>query len=206
MTTQWNDLQLSFDFELDEVEDDAGERKVSPDEARVISEAARQTFESKEKPEWFKDYLGLIEKGWPWRVACYIAWASSPKINRWPATLKELATDVLGLTTPRVVYTWRKKHPGIDTVIAMMQAQALYEHRRDVIEALVSVASTPDYKAHNDRKLYLEMLGDYIPKSKLELGKAGKSDELNEKSDDDLRRWLTDDEEETVEDGDDASE
>lgn len=201
MKNDWNDLQLSFDFELDEVADDAGERMISPDEARLISEAARQMFEGNEKPDWFEDYLGLIEKGWPWRVACYIAWAASPKINRWPATLKDLATDVLGLTTPRVVYTWRKKQPGIDTVVAMMQAKPLFEHRRDVLAALVEMASTPDYKTFNDRKLFLEMTGDYIPKSKLELGKSGKSDDLAEKSDEELRRWLSDDEEEG-EDGD----
>jgi len=175
------------------VEDDARERMITPEEARLISETARGKFIQRSEPaqpEWFKDFLMLREQGWPWRVGCYIAWASSPKIGRWPATLAELATEVLGLTTPRVVYTWRQKYASINTTISMMQSAPLWEHRRDVIEALVKMAKDPDYKAFNDRKLYLEMVGDYTPKSKLELGKAGKGDGLEEMSDDELRGWL----------------
>ena len=187
---KWNELQLKFDLpELDETEEDARERMISPEEARLISETARGKFIQRSEPaqpEWFKDFLMLREQGWPWRVACYIAWASSPRNSRWPATLAELATEVLGLTTPRVVYTWRQKYASINTTISMMQTAPLWEHRRDVIEALVKMAKDPDYKSFNDRKLYLEMVGDYTPKSKLELGKS-KGGDIDELSDDELR-------------------
>jgi hypothetical protein len=196
---QFNEMQLKFDLEMSDVEDDATERAISFEEARLISEAARvhfiEEFASQgplaktQGKEWWGDYLKLIEQGWPWRVACYIAWASSPKIGRWPGTLKELSTEILGLTGPRTVYTWRQKFPTIDTVVAMMQAAPLWEHRRDIFEALIKVATTPDYKGFNDRKTALEMLRDYIPRSQLELRKGAKPDE-EELSDDELRAIL----------------
>lgn len=203
---KWDDRQLSFNLDLDEVDDVAQDRSISTEESLVISETARQMFESKEGlPSWFRDYQALIEKGWPWRVASYIAWASSPKTYRKPATLQELATEVLGLTSPRVIYTWRKRHPSIDTVIAMMQAAPLWEHRRDVLEALVEMAKTPDYKSFNDRKLFLEMIGDYTPKSKLELGRSGRADDIVEKSDKELRDMIGEDDVSLIEDEGDAS-
>jgi len=191
---RFSEMQLEFDLELDEVEADAAERAITAEEARQISEAARQAFDRMRAAQrdteggWFDDYLALIEKGWPWRVATYIAWASSPRDGRWPRTLRELAEQVLGLASPRVIYHWRKKHATIDTVVAMMQASVLWAHRRDVFEALVEMAKQSDYKSFNDRKLFLEMVGDYTPKSKLELGKAAKGD-LEEMSDDELREW-----------------
>lgn len=175
----FDDRQLKFDLQIDEVKDDAEERFISPEEASKISQAARLIFDdlriknqSNEGCDWFDDYQKLIEWGWPWRIATYIAWASSPKIGRWPETLKELSTEILGLTGPRVIYKWRQNHPTIDQIIAIMQASPLWNHRRDVIEALIESARNPDYKNFNDRKLFLEMVGDYIPKSKLEFGKS----------------------------------
>lgn len=191
-----DDLQLKFELDLDEVEEDASQREISNMEARQICEAARQAFdkmrlEGREEvgKGWFDDYLKLIEQGWPWRVACYIAWASSPKINRWPKSIKGLAEEVLGLNSPRVIFAWREKYPAINTIVSLMQAAPLWDHRRDVIEALVTMASEKDYKSFNDRKLFLELIGDYVPKSKIELGKAGKGD-ISDKSDEELRKWV----------------
>lgn len=197
--TKWNELQLKFDLDLNEDQDVAVDQAITPEEARQISEAARTKIASGElglkSSEWFPEYLKLIEQGWPWRVACYIAWAASPKVNRKPSTLQDLATQVLGLASPRVIYTWRRRFPAIDNVIAMMQAAPLWEHRADVLKALADMASKEDYKAHNDRKLFLEMIGDYVPKSKLELGKSGKGSDLSELSDDDLASMVGEEEE-----------
>ena len=188
---QYDDLQLEFDLPLDEVEEDAGERAISMEEARKISEAARVHWEGTDKtvPGWYKEYLELREKGWPWRVAGYIAWASSPRIGRWPETLKDLAETVLGLRSPRVIYTWRRKHPAIDSVVSLMQgSKILMERRRDAFEALAAVATQEDYKSFNHLRLMLEMLGDYVPKSKLEVGRSGAGDELDQLSDEELRK------------------
>lgn len=194
MTQRWNEMQLRFDLDLDEIADAASEQAISPEEARQISEAARQALEKRsqaELPEWFQDYVRLLQQGWPWRVAVYIAWASSPRVGRWPETLEKLATEVLGLASPRVIFTWRRKYPSINSVVAMMQAAPLWEHRRDVIAALVKNAATADYKTFNDRKLFLEMTGDYVPRSQLDLGKAARND-LSELSDAELDELLGD--------------
>ena len=57
---KWDDGQLEFDLGLDEVEDDARDRAIPYDESRMISEAARRTFEGGELPKWYADYHSLI--------------------------------------------------------------------------------------------------------------------------------------------------
>ena len=139
---------------------------------------------------WLDDYVRLREMGYDWRVAAYIAWEASPKGSRWPGSVTDLATEVLGLKSPRVIYTWRKKNPDIDNVVSMMQSAPLYAHRRDVIEALVAVAMDPDYKAHKDRRLFFEMIGDYTPRKDVSLNdkRALKDDDLSALSDEELAR------------------
>jgi hypothetical protein len=182
----WDELQLRFDLGLDEVEEVAADQQITPEQARQISAAARTVFEGESKPGWFEDYLMLIGQGWPWRVAAYMAWASSPKIGREPQTLKDLSEQVLGLTTPRVISNWRRKYPSIETVVSMLQSKALWDHRADVLDTLAKMASEPDYKSFNDRKLFLEMIGDYTPKSRLQL--SGSAKDLSELSDEELDR------------------
>ena len=48
------------------------------------------------------------------------------------------------------------------------QAAKLLEHRANVFDALITSAEDPDYKSHNDRKLFLELTGDYVPSSKID--------------------------------------
>lgn len=208
----WDELQLRFELPgLDEVEEDAQERQITPEKARMISEAARVALEKGdatgahvapfEHPGWFEDYLLLIGQGWPWRVAAYMAWASSPRIGRQPETLKDLAEKVLGLTSPRVISNWRRKYPSIETIVSMMQSRALWDHRSDVLKALAEMAAQPDYKSFNDRKLFLEMIGDYTPKSRLQV--SGTAKDLSEMSDAELDR-LAGDEMQYTDDTDDT--
>lgn len=119
---------------------------------------------------WWSDYTHLRNEGVTWRVAAYIAWASSPLQRRWPATLKELATQVLGLRSDKVIYKWRKMDPTIDARVEAFRAEPLLRYRQDVLAALIDVASRPDPTSHPDRKLYLEMVGDYKPRQAMELG------------------------------------
>jgi hypothetical protein len=187
-------MQLRFKLPgLDEVEDDAQERQITPEQARKISEAAQKALnhwgaQSEEKPEWFEDYMMLIEQGWPWRVAAYMAWASVPRSGRQPQFLKDLAEKYLGLTSPRVINNWRRKYPSIDTIVSMMASKAIYEHRSDFYKALAEVASQPDYKSFNHLKLALELLGDYTPKSRLQV--SGTVKDLSELSDEELDRLM----------------
>lgn len=118
---------------------------------------------------WWQDYLALRQQGWDWRKAVFIAWAASPVNGRSPETQAELATQVLGLRNDRTIRKWREKQPEIDHAIAACQAAPLLRHRRDIFDALVTSARDPDFRHHSDRKLALELLGDYKPKSQHEL-------------------------------------
>jgi hypothetical protein len=200
-------LNLTYQPGLfDEEADDASERSISPEEARRISDNARNAFDKRVRemliipdaeraekginvPTYYEDFLALVDEGWPWRVAAYIAWAASPRAGRWPATQDELAREVLGMTSDRQISKWRKNNPAIADLISDLQVAPMLQHRADVVAALISSATTPDYKNHPDRKLLLEITGDYVPSSKLiaEIGKSA-DNVLANKSDGELLR------------------
>lgn len=181
--TPQQSAQLRLQLEIPEPVDGP----LSPEEAELISQAAREAFEASGKPEkaeWVRAYADLRSEGWPWRVAAYIAWAASPKADRWPATQEKLATEILGLTSDRVIREWRAKNPAIDAAVGLLQSKQLFEHRGDILQALIASASAPDYKHHADRKLALQMLGDHV--DRVEATVTGKPKDLSELSDAEL--------------------
>jgi hypothetical protein len=131
--------------------------------------AYQQLLDDLNQYSWWQDYRELTRRGWDWRKAVLIAWEASPAKSRSPATQEELATKVLGLTSDRVIAKWREKHPEMAEEVARMQAAPLLRHRRDVFDALAESAGNPDPKNHPDRKLALEMMGDYKPGNKVQL-------------------------------------
>jgi len=182
--------QLALGLEVDDQErSDNG--FVSPDEARRRSMTARQALGlsgEEEPPQWFEQYQSLLAAGWPWRIACYIAWSASPKMNRWPRTQEELAREILGLTSDRQIGTWRKRNPAIDEVIALMQAAPLMERRADVFRALAISASDPDHRSNPDRKLFLELIGDYVPRTRVDVKRNIEMDDLSQVPEEELRK------------------
>jgi len=175
---------MPLGLEIDEIEPGM----VTPDEARLRSETARlQLDDGADKPEWFARYAELRSAGWSWRVACYIAWASCPRKSRSPETQEELATNVLGLTSDRQIWTWRVKNPAIDETVALFQAAPLFEHRADIMDALITSASTKDYKNFQDRKMALEMMGDYVPRVQVD-AERHKPDDLGQMTEEELRQ------------------
>jgi hypothetical protein len=187
MSLQKPEYQLTLPLDVEEIETNEP-LAVSPDEARLRSETARSALDGRDVP-WKSEYLKLREGGWHWRVAAYIAWASSPRTERTPSSQAELAKTYLGLTSDRVISTWRKKNPVIDEMVSVLQSAPLWDHRADVFDALVQNAAKADYKTHNDRKLFLEMTGDYTPSAKLAamITKNGIStNELSDMTDDEL--------------------
>lgn len=152
--------QLSLALDLAEPEDE----QQSVEEAKLRSDAARRALEAlygkAGAPRWLEDYLELHAGGWPWRVAAYMAWASTPKLAREPRTQDELARLYLGLSSDRAISTWRGKNPLIDQMIHKLQGSPLWKHRAEIITAMVAVAVKPDAKSHQDRKMALKMMGD----------------------------------------------
>lgn len=160
--------QLALGLDLPEVELDG----VTPEVARQRSEAARQALEmlggqGSATPAWLEDYYMLRDKGWPWRQAAYIAWASTPTDARNPKTQQDLAFQ-LGLTSDRAISTWRRRNPAILETIAFLQSAVLWRHRADAYDNLIKgmQKAGADYKFYNHLKLYMEMTGDYVPTSK----------------------------------------
>jgi hypothetical protein len=143
-----------------------GEAPVDTDALR--SDEARAAFEAQFGSQpWMEDYWALRGEGWSWRQACYMIWASMPRESRTPTTQAELATQVLGLASDRQIRKWRNNNPAIDARIHALQVSALAKARPEIIKALIDSASRPDPRAHADRKMALEMLGDYTDETRV---------------------------------------
>lgn len=161
--------QLALGLDLEVIEADVS---ISPEEALRRSETARLALKDRFAAGslgWADDYYHLLDNGWPWRVAAYIAWASSPRANRFPKTQEELSTNILGLTSDRQISTWRKKNPAIDETIGLMQAAPLMDYRRDAFEALAESAADPSHHGAQDRKTFFTMTTDYVPHQKVDV-------------------------------------
>lgn len=157
------------------------------EEAQIKSAEARRLFEAAGQAEaWMDDYWALIEEGWSWRQAVYILWASQPQ-PRQPATQAQLATQVLGLQSDRVIREWKAQDARMEARIARLTASALLKARADVFAALVAAATDPTYKGNRDRKLLLEMTGDYVPRQALDLSVPGSRSAVEEADTETLR-------------------
>lgn len=197
-TDLFGELQ-QLHLQLGEIETrDDVEIAMSPEEAKQVSEAARNHFENLPQIQaevgkdettsflWYDDYLRLKEMNFTWRVAAWIAWAASPKRSRWPKTQMEFANIVAGLSTDRAIGNWRKNNPAIDETVALLQAAPLLDYRRDIYTALAKSASNDDHRSNPDRKLALEILGDYVPHMTVEDKRKSKNDTVSSMSDAEL--------------------
>jgi len=157
-------------------------------EAQLRSEAARAIFEAgaEAAEPWMGDYWALLAEGWTWRQAVYMLWEAQPAEGRAPKTQGALAVEVLGLTSDRVIRTWKAENPAMGARIARLTASALGKARARVIRALIESAASANYRAHADRKLFLEMSGDYVPRQTLRVGPV-MPDEMEEMSEEELR-------------------
>lgn len=185
-------VQIALGLELPEVESEG----VSVEEARLRSEAGRSALGllkgSSEQPAWFERFELLMDGGWPWRQAVYIAWASMPKFGRQPETQEKLAIQFLNLNSDRAISTWRKKNAAIDTMIALLQSSELWDYRADAFKGLIDGMknSGSDYKFFNHLKLFLEMSGDYVQLTQLAAVLKRKADGSPAETDEETLRLL----------------
>lgn len=185
-------VQIALDLELPEVESEG----VSVEEARLRSETARAALNvlkgTSQQPTWFERFEMLMDGGWPWRQAVYIAWASMPKTGRMPETQEQLATQYLNLSSDRAISTWRKKNAAINTMIAVLQSSELWDYRADAFKGLIKGMKNAgdDYKFFNHLKLFMEMSGDYIPLTQLAAVLKRKSDGSPAETDEETLRLL----------------
>jgi hypothetical protein len=151
--------QLTMNLDI-EVPEEEGQSIEANQKSEIAQRALELLYGKAGAPRWLEDYLELMKGGWPWRVAAYIAWASTPKGVREPKTQDELARFHLGLSSDRAIITWRKKNALIDQMVHKLQGSPLWKHRSEIITAMVAVAVKPDPKGHQDRKMALKMMGD----------------------------------------------
>ena len=138
---------------------------------------------------------------WDWRKALFIAWSALPRSQRNPKTLDGLV-DLLGLANAGTIRHWRAKDPGIDERIAELPRKLLMGHVADVYEAMVSVATSPDPRAYQDRRLFLELTGEYAPKGINVSANAEANVELGARFEEALARAYGEDETEKAGHGD----
>ncbi len=179
--------QLALDIEFEHAEPVG----VSAEEVRRRSESGLKALKERrvEDVAWLNTFFELLDGGWPWRQAAYIAWASTPKDGRAPLTQDALAREYLGLTSDRPIATWRKRNPAILETIAILQSAPLWEQRGDHFRALNVGANKAgeDYKFFNHLKLAMEMRRDYIPASQISAELRRKlTGDLTDLSDDEL--------------------
>jgi hypothetical protein len=163
--------QKALDLDLPEIE--VKSDGVSVEDARLRNMAGRTALNvlkgAESQPAWFARFEKMIEIGFPWRQAVYIAWASMPKDGRRPETQEQLAKQYLNLTSDRAISTWRNNNPAIRKMIEVMQSAELWEYRADWYNNLIKgmMKAGEDYKYFNHLKLYGEITGDYIPLQQL---------------------------------------
>lgn len=114
--------------------------------------------------DWFGEYQELRSMGLDWRKAVAVAWRASSGLNRKPATQAELAL-LMGLKSDRTIRKWFEESPELEELVATVQAAPLFQHRRDVIKALVASASTEAPANAADRRLFFQLTGDLEEKS-----------------------------------------
>jgi hypothetical protein len=154
-----------------------GIEPLSAQEVRERMMMAKKVFADKlnngELPDYMRNYNRLLKAGVPFRIALYITWVTIPTKYRWPETLEELATKLMGLTSDRAIYTWRGKYPYIDHMIADLQSEEFLEFRPGAIAAMGQVISEPTSRSTQERRLYYELMGDLEKKVSLSMPGMG---------------------------------
>lgn len=162
------------------------EEGISYEEAQQLSRDALDEFEQAldDRPECAplrEPFLEMLEQGWGWRKALYIAWAQLPLAVRWPKTQDELAV-IMGLRSARTIRKWREKNPGIDLLVKRAMgaraASRVSELTANILTRTYQVGMTHDYKGHKDRRLWLEADGLLQQKVDVTLTSAVSADEM----------------------------
>lgn len=109
-----------------------------------------------------EDVYQLMARGYNWDKAVYITWLATPRPQRRPATLSELA-GLLNLKSERVFSTWRQRGVPIREEAAKLALSRATEPGPErleaVVEALYETAAQRGREGTGDRKLVLQMLG-----------------------------------------------
>lgn len=118
---------------------------------------------------WHDEFVALLARGYTWRKTAWIAWHSQPKQSRQPRT-KTAFAELIGVSPGKL--TDYSNDPALHAAILAHRRSVLFDHLPDVYDALVQSAADPNYKSAPDRRLALEMAGEYTPRQQLNVGVA----------------------------------
>src|SRR4030067_1029082 len=91
-----------------------------------------------------------------------------------PETALPAPVQTPGQRSDRTIRKWKENNPDLEEMIAAFQVAPMMKHRRDVIDALITVAKLKKPEGHRDRRLFLEVTGGYKPRGALAMaGGAG---------------------------------
>lgn len=152
------------------------------DDAPVVDQEhqeARRLFEHLAEREgfpWARQYGELLGRGYYWRKAAVIAWMCMPKDKRQPPYQKDLA-DLLACSEATI----KKYKDQVDSqTIVLVSRSKLLQHLADVDEALIQVASSPDYKSARDRELFYKRTGVLQEEQVIRVGHADPVENLSD--------------------------
>lgn len=134
--------------------------------------------------EWSDAYGELVEGGWYWRKAAVICWLCLPKPERVPKTKGELAT-LLGLGNTARIVEW-ERDPAVQAKILAVSQASLLHALADVDKALVTAASSSDYKNNQDRKTFYQRLGLLTDKHEVKVDANKTGEAMKQMSDEEL--------------------
>jgi hypothetical protein len=130
----------------------------------------------------------LIEQGWRWQKAAFMAWRAAPRNSRQPETQEELAR-LLGYAGDKVFRVWLNKPeqgPLMEAIIRQAAAEVLQAHLADVDLVTIRQATAAE-SSIGERELfykrYREAVGPVADRGR-------EDDELEKMSDEELEAEL----------------
>ena len=111
-------------------------------------------------PYWLNQAITLHEGRlkFPFRAAVLAAWLCTPKKYRYPETQDKLA-ELLGLSSDRQFTVWMARNPQIKAIVHNAWKENALDRLNDSMDAMYTVAATPDYKGRGDRELHYRVAG-----------------------------------------------
>lgn len=168
--------------------------------ARLRSLSGQDEFDERDDVPWRDDYAAVLADEWPWykgpdwnrwKLAAYVAWASYRGMERWPKTLNELCR-MLGWSNGTQLRKYRRRYPQLEQMVSEAVMEPLLAKRMQVLDTLGVLAAIPDYKTHNDRKLFLEMTGMHEQRQAIDLRTTVNADAMAQKQEEaqgDVADW-----------------
>lgn len=134
-------------------------------------------------------FTRLVEQGWHWKKAAFMAWRAAPRDSRQPARQDDLAR-MLGYQGDKIFRVWLNKPeqgPLMLRIIEQSPKLIFQSHLADVDWVTIQQAKNPE-SGTSQRELFYKRYRELVGETPAAGGQAG--DELDGLSDDELGREL----------------